>query len=266
MPVRWTDVTDLSFNALLLLEPAQLEWLPGWVNDSDMGLALAANPAVAWYLRHAARSPRVREWLDRITPPAEQAEAAGPDEVRAAEMRVLQTLNDLVTYALNPEVYDQQPFLGWDSRELTSLVDFAGKTVIDVGAGTGRLALVAAEQGAAAVFPVDPVGRLRAYLKEKARAAGYRNVYPVDGLITDLPFPDAFADVTMSGHVYGDDPEEELAEMLRVTRPGGIVILCPGNNDVDDAVHDYLVSQGMQWSRFEEPDDGWKRKYWRVVD
>ncbi|HET9493926.1 MAG TPA: class I SAM-dependent methyltransferase, partial [Chloroflexia bacterium] len=211
-------------------------------------------------------SERVREWLDRITPPAEQVEAAGPEEVRAAEVRVLQTLNDLVTYALNPWVYDQQPFLGWDSRELTSLVDFAGKTVIDVGAGTGRLALVAAEQGAAAVFAVDPVGRLRAYLKEKARAAGYRDVYPVDGLITDLPFPDAFAGVTMSGHVYGDDPEEELAEMLRVTHPGGMVILCPGNNDVDDAVHDYLVSQGMKWSRFEEPDDGWKRKYWRVVD
>ncbi|HET9496595.1 MAG TPA: hypothetical protein VFR15_20395, partial [Chloroflexia bacterium] len=102
MPVRWTDVSDIPFNALLLLEPAQIEWLPGWVTDSDMGLALAANPAVAWYLRHAARSERVREWLDRITPPAEQVEAAGPEEVRAAEVRVLQTLNDLVTYALNP--------------------------------------------------------------------------------------------------------------------------------------------------------------------
>ena len=71
-------------------------------------------------------------------------------------------------------------------------------------------------------------------------AASYDNVYTVDGLITDIPFPDAFADVTMSGHVYGDQPQEELAEMLRVTRPGGMVVLCPGNNDVDDAVHDYL--------------------------
>ena len=267
MPVRWTDVSNIPFNVLTLLEPAQIEWLPGWVNDSDMGLALAANPAVAWYMQHAARSARVRAWLDRITPPAEQA-TAGPDEVRAAEIRVLRTLNDLVTYALSPEVYDEQPFLGWDSRELTSLVDFAGKTVIDVGAGTGRLALVAAEQGAAAVFAVDPVGRLRDYLKQKARAVGYRNVYPVDGLITDLPFPDDFADVTMGGHVYGDHPEEELTEMQRVTRPGGMVILCPGNNDVDDAVHDYLVSRGMQWSRFHEPEpnNGWKRKYWRVVD
>ena len=65
MPVRWTDVSNIPFNALTLLEPAQIEWLPGWVTDSDMGLALAANPTVAWYVRHAARSARVREWLDR---------------------------------------------------------------------------------------------------------------------------------------------------------------------------------------------------------
>jgi len=40
------------------------------------------------------------------------------------------------------------------------------------------------------------------------------------------------------------------------------LIFCPGNNDVDDARHEFLVAQGCEWSRFEEPEDGWKRKYW----
>ena len=152
------------------------------------------------------------------------------------------------------------------SAELTALVDFTGKTVIDVGAGTGRLALLAAEAGAAAVFAAEPVANLRRYLKERARARGLRNVFPVDGLITDLPFPDTFADVVMGGHVFGDEPEAEYAELARVVRPGGMIILCPGNGDRDDARHAFLIAAGFRWSRFEEPGDGMKRKYWKVCE
>ena len=38
----------------------------------------------------------------------------------------------------------------------------------------------------------------------------------------------------MGGHVFGDEPEAEWRELERVTKPGGWVILCPGNNDVED--------------------------------
>jgi len=69
----------------------------------------------------------------------------------------------------------------------------------------------------------------------------------------------------MGGHVFGDHPEEEYAEMVRVTKPGGMVILCPGNNDRDEGWHSFLVDQGFEWSRFEEPGDGIKRKYWKVI-
>jgi SAM-dependent methyltransferase len=100
-------------------------------------------------------------------------------------------------------------------------------------------------------------------LKEKARARGLRNVYPADGLITDIPFPDGFADVTLEGHVFGDLPEEEYHEMARVTRPEGLVILCPGGTDRDTEAHRFLVAQGFEWSRFEEPGEGTKRKYWK---
>jgi len=259
MPLEWMDVSDLSFNNLLLFEQAQIAWFPAFkLPPVEFATALRANPAVDWYIRH--KCPEIVPWLDDLMAQHPQDVA----DLRKAEIAVLQRFVDLLVYALDPAVYDAQPFLGWDSHELTGLVDFSGKTVIDVGAGTGRLAFTARE--AAAVFPVEPVANLREYIRQKAFALGLRNIYPVDGLITQIPFPEAFADVTMGGHVFGDEPEKEWAELCRVTKPGGMVILCPGNNDLDNDIHRFLIIQGCEWSRFEEPRDGWKRKYWyRVV-
>ncbi len=256
----WLDVTDLSFNALLLLEHIQLSWLPGWVAEAEFGIALRANPAVAWYARH--KCPQIAEWVDGVL--AQAPASATPEAIRAAEVYILRQLNDIILYVVEPARYDEQPFLGWDDAELTALVDFAGQTVIDVGAGAGRLAFVAAARGAEAVVAVEPVARLRRYILEKARARGLDNVFAVDGLLEAIQLPNALADVTLGGHVFGEYLEDEYAELMRVTRPGGMIILCPGNNDVDNAIHEFLVARGFQWARFEEPVDGMKRKYWKT--
>jgi SAM-dependent methyltransferase len=255
------EVSPVSFNALLLLETSQLEWFPTWrFPQTELAIALAANPTVVWFLRHKA--PQVAGWVDEVLARPEARRGCSPEEVRAAEVAVLRTLVDLLIYALDPSIYDRQPFLGWNSAELTGLIDFTGKTVIDVGAGTGRQTFVAAEH-ASVVYPVEPVGNLRRYIREKARRLGCTNVFPVDGLITEIPFPSGFADVVMGGHVFGDAPAAELAELERVTKPGGMVILIPGNNDADNDIHRFLVNQSFDWSAFEQPRDGMKRKYWK---
>jgi hypothetical protein len=261
MPLNWIDVNDLSFNTLLLLEREQLAWLPGWLPEKELAIALQANPVVAWYLKN--KNPKLAGWVDTLLAQAGQQPPA--ETIRMAEETLLRSMNDLVCYAVSPETYDRQPFLGWDSRELTSLVNFSGKIVVDIGAGTGRLAFLAAQEGARVVFAVEPVGNLRIYMKHKARGMGLANLYAIDGLITELPFPDGFIDITMGGHVFGDQPEDEYREMARITQPGGTLILCPGNNDRDDDRHAFLVSHGFTWSRFEEPGDGMKRKYWKTL-
>jgi hypothetical protein len=258
----WMDVSSLSFNALLLLERVQIGWLPAWaaLPRSDLAVALHANPAVAWFLRY--KCPEIAPWLDALL--LEAPERPSAEKVRASEVAVLRAMVDLIVYATDPAIYDAQPFLGWDSNELLSLADFSSCVVIDVGAGTGRLALTVAPL-ARVVYAVEPVAHLRSYLKQKAGRQGIENVFVVDGLITDIPFPASVADVTMSGHVYGDNPADECRELARVTRPGGMIILCPGVRDEDCYAHDFLVAQGFSWSRYEEPKDGMHRKYWKRV-
>jgi SAM-dependent methyltransferase len=264
MPLNWIDVTNLSFNTLLLLEREQLTWLPGWLPENELAIALKANPAVEWYLRN--KNPVLNPWVDKVISQIDTALHNQDNfDVRDAEEIILRAMNDLVCYAVDPGIYDNLSFLGWDSSELTRLVDFRKLTVVDIGAGTGRLAFVAAEEGALAVFAVEPVGNLRVYMKEKARKLGLNNVYTMDGLITDLPFPDDYIDIVMGGHVFGDNPEAEYTEMIRVAKPGGMVILCPGNNDVDDDRHQFLVDRAFEWANFEEPGDGIKRKYWKTL-
>ena len=262
MPGKWMDVSNLSFNTLLLLEEVQLSWLPGWLPEKELQVALKANPVVEWYLR--TKCPPLNNWLDKVMSTNQDMRPLSSSETRQAEVAILSTMTDLIVYAVDPSIYDAQPFLNWESTELLSLTDFTEKTVIDVGAGTGRLTLVVAE-AANSVFAVEPVTNLRKYIKSEAQTRNLDNVFPVDGLITDIPFPSQFADITMAGHVFGEFVDLEYKELTRVTKSGGMIILCPGNTDEDNEIHQFLVSHDFVWSRFEEPQDGVKRKYWKIV-
>jgi SAM-dependent methyltransferase len=232
------------------------------VPQQELAIALETNPVVDWYIQN--KCPEVQDWLEEVHALARTGLTLDPTSVRAAEETVMREINDLLVYVVDPSIYDRQPFLGWDSSELTDLVDFSGKTVIDVGSGTGRLALTVAAL-AATVFAVEPVGNLRHYIKEKAHKQGFKNVFAVDGFVTSIPFPNHFADVTISGHVFGDHPEAEYQEMERVTRPGGMLILCPGTSRSERQAHNYLLSQGFTWSEYIEPQDHTVRKYWKIV-
>lgn len=110
------------------------------------------------------------------------------------------------------------------------LVRFAqiapGEAVLDVGTGTGVVALTAARQGAR-VTGLDLTPELLELARDNARIARHEDIVWTEGDAEQLPYPDASFDVVLSqfGHMFAPRAEAAMAEMRRVLRPGGRVAL-----------------------------------------
>lgn len=108
------------------------------------------------------------------------------------------------------------------------LVRFAGvksgQNVLDVGCGTGVVALTARRQGAR-VTGIDLTPELLAHAKENAAATGFDDVAWKEGDVEMLPFDDGQFDVVTSqfGHMFAPRPDVAIKEMLRVLKPGGAI-------------------------------------------
>lgn len=257
----WLDVSHIDFNALLLLEPLHLRYLSERTPGETMGTALAAHPAVQWYMIQTY--PPVKGYLEACLALAKANPSA--EELRQAEIAILDSMHDWLIYVLDPSRYDCLEFLAWDDSSLLGMADFKEKIVLDIGSGTGRLAFTVAPE-AQVVYAVEPVANLRRFLWNKKKLLGVENVYPIDGTMEQIPFPTNFADIIMSGHVFGDDFDAEYQEMFRVVQDGGLILLHPGTNaNSENPAHQYLLDQGFMFDTFEEPGDGLKRKYWKTI-
>src|SRR5262245_60234703 len=99
----------------------------------------------------------------------------------------------------------------------------AGQEVLDVGCGTGVVAITAARIGARG-RGLDLTPELLERARENARIAGVEIDF-LEGDVEALPFADATFDVVLSqfGHMFAPRPEIAVREMLRVLKPGGTI-------------------------------------------
>ena len=100
-----------------------------------------------------------------------------------------------------------------------------GVRVLDVACGTGNLAVIAARKGCR-VAGVDIASNLIAQARERAKAEGLSIDYQ-EGDAEALPCADESFDlaVSMFGVMFAPRAEKAAAELLRVVRPGGLIVL-----------------------------------------
>jgi SAM-dependent methyltransferase len=130
-------------------------------------------------------------------------------------------------------------FMGRWSRRLAPLfVTFAGVSggdrVLDVGSGTGALSAAAAAIESVQVTGIEPAAAYVRYAQQRL------DCHFEVGDAMALPFADDSFDTTLAMLVlnFVPDPAAALQQMIRVTRPGGVVAA---------AVWDY--GEGMQMLR-----------------
>jgi ubiquinone/menaquinone biosynthesis C-methylase UbiE len=101
--------------------------------------------------------------------------------------------------------------------------------VVDLGAGTGLLALALAPR-VQELVAVDISERMLGRLDDAAAADGIDNVEPLVADLRRLPLEDESATLVVSNYAFHhlDDPGKELAlaEARRILRPGGRLVIC----------------------------------------
>ena len=118
---------------------------------------------------------------------------------------------------------------GWRRAVAQALDLVPGERVLDLAAGTATSSAALARSGADVVGCDFSLGMLRV-----GRRAGHEGVELVAGDALRLPFRDgAFDGVTISfGLRNTADPDLALRELLRVTRPGGRLVVCEFSHPV----------------------------------
>ena len=122
--------------------------------------------------------------------------------------------------------HEYENVIGRYSRQLAKpFADHAGvvplMSTLDAGCGPGALtAELVRRLGAASVSAFDPTS---AFVQSCAADHPDANVVP--GSIEAIPFADHVFDVALAQLVlhFVDDPDKGMSEMIRVTRPGGVV-------------------------------------------
>lgn len=147
--------------------------------------------------------------------------------------------------------------MGVNSRNSRMVIELAnikpGDAVLDVACGTGNLTLTAQSYAGpnGKVYGIDAAPEMIEVAAKKAARSGLPVVFQV-GLAEQLDFPDATFDVVITRlaihHLPGDLKRRAFAEIRRVLKPGGRLLIAdfnPPTNPVLNHITSALVGSHM---------------------
>jgi ubiquinone/menaquinone biosynthesis C-methylase UbiE len=148
--------------------------------------------------------------------------------------RTAATQGRVIRWARHYDLFASVFTLGRRARLRQETVELAalqpGARVLEVGCGTGDVALAASKRlgASGAVYGIDPSAEMIAVARAKAERAVLAADFQI-GAIESLPFPDSSFDVVLSSlmmhHLPNELKRRGLAEIARVLKPGGRLVI-----------------------------------------
>jgi SAM-dependent methyltransferase len=133
-----------------------------------------------------------------------------------------------------------------------------GATVVDVGAGTGKLTRLLVPTGAR-VIAVEPLEEMRAKLEQVVPG-----VEALAGTAEEIPLPDGSADaVVVAQAFHWFDADRALAELHRVLREDGVLALIWNSRDLDDPLQCVLeeVLRPLRETAIDQQLGAWREPF-----
>lgn len=179
-----------------------------------------------------------------------------PAETEAARWRLLDALFWELTYWKTPDLYEEltsgERIHPGIFRRLAP--DLRGKRILDAGAGSGRATFECLRRGAQHLYAVEPSPGLLRLLEEKlAYHPARQRITPIQGRFDALPLADQSVDLSLacSAFTVEQGGEPGLAELKRVTRPGGkIVFIWPRPEE-----YHWLAARSFHYEALPMPEE-----------
>lgn len=134
-------------------------------------------------------------------------------------LKKMQQLSTTIEYLDNPERIKAFP-----PKELLQMLPIK-KTdnILDLGAGTGYLAITAAQMVDGLVYALDMNPNMLTIIESKAQDESITNIQLVKGCIDDIPLPDNSIDIVLASLVLHEvNPlSKTLQQIKRVLKEGG---------------------------------------------
>jgi ubiquinone/menaquinone biosynthesis C-methylase UbiE len=179
-------------------------------------------------------------------------------------------------YAQHAHEYDQlvsrEDYQGNLLAAIGAIIELPGASVIELGAGTGRVTRLLAPH-VRQIIACDRSPHMLGYARRRLAELESRNVALAVAENSALPLPAAGADLAIAGWSFGHATEWDadrwrevigaaLAEMRRVLRPGGtaIIIETLGTGQESPAPPNQALADYYAWL---EGDMGWQRTWIR---
>lgn len=248
--------TDLKVEDLRLLESFQIKDLPKRVPQKEFATLLREYPEIKQYL--IEKLPAIQTFILKVL--RDHKTVTDQEIIDKHCNEVLWEVGELLIYNKFPETYDSKIKFTWKIEDLMAPHELKGKTIADVGAGSGMLCILLSKY-VQTIYAIEPLSSFRNFMHQRFIKENILNVQIKEGFLDRIPLPNHSVDILFTSNALGWNFEHEQKEIERLVKPGGkaIHLMRAFDKNAVSPHHDQLLKWNYTFEELEA--DGYKAKY-----